>query len=112
VYKLGKTLVENPKCVCDKYDDKKVMNTSINEEENKDDSGFIGFLRKSLKGKDIRDPHIFSEYEGKLLFIDFDKNENKNKDLIIINYQGFFTKYHFNKKKSANISPILSVKWI
>ena len=112
VYKLGKTQVENPKCVCDKYDDKKLMNTNINEEENKEDSGFIGFLRKSLKGKDIRDPHIFSKYEGKLLFIDFDKNENKNKDIIIINYQGFFTKYHFNKKKSGNISPSLSIKWI
>ena len=112
VYKLGKTQVENPKCVCDKYDDKKLMNTNINEEENKEDSGFIGFLRKSLKGKDIRDPHIFGEYEGKLLFIDFDKNENKNKDIIIINYQGFFTKYHFNKKKSGNISPSLSIKWI
>ena len=112
VFKLGKTQVENPKCVCDKYDDKNLMNSKTNEEENKGEGGFIGFLRKSLKGKDIRDPHIFGEYEGKLLFIDFDKNENKNKDIIIINYQGFFTKYHFNKKKSSNISPILSVKWI
>jgi len=97
VYKLDKTQVENPNCVCDKNDDAKLMNTKINEEENKEDGEFIGFLRKSLKGKDIRNPHFFGEYEVKLLFIDFDKNENKNKD-IIINYQDIFTKYNLKKK--------------
>ena len=72
----------------------------------------MGFLRNSLKGKDNRDPHIFGEYDGKLLFADFDLNENKNKHLIMINHNGLLTEYHFNKKKAGNVSPVVSVQWV
>ena len=113
VYKLGKIQVENPKCVCGKYDDSKLMNSNGEELKRKGSGGFMGFLRNSLKGKDNRDPHIFGEYDGKLLFADFDLNENKNKHLIMINHKGLLTEYHFNKKKSiGNISPVISVQWV
>ena len=113
VYKLGKIQVENPKCVCGKYDDSKLMNSNDEESKRKGSGGFMGFLRNSLKGKDNRDPHIFGEYDGKLLFVDFDLNENKNKHLIMINHKGLLTEYHFNKKKSiGNISPVVSVQWV
>ena len=113
VYKLGKIQVENPKCVCGKYDDSKLMNSNGEELKRKGSGGFMGFLRNSLKGKDNRDPHIFGEYDGKLLFVDFDLNENKNKHLIMINHKGLLTEYHFNKKKSiGNISPVISVQWV
>ena len=112
VYKLGKIQVENPKCVCDKYDDTKLMSSNEEESRRKGSGGFMGFLRNSLKGKDNRDPHIFGEYDGKLLFADFDLNENKNKHLIMINHNGLLTEYHFNKKKSGNISPVVSVQWV
>ena len=113
VYKLGKIQVENPKCVCSKYDDSKLMNSNDEEFKRKGSGGFMDFLRNSLKGKDNRDPHIFGEYDGKLLFVDFDLNENKNKHLIMINHKGLLTEYHFNKKKSiGNISPVVSVQWV
>ena len=67
-------------------------------------------MRKSSKNKDIKDPHTFSEYKGRILFIDFDRN--KHKDLIFINYDGQFVKYHFNKKRSGNLSPSLAIQWI
>ena len=113
VYKLGKIQVENPKCVCDKHDDSKLMSSNEEESKRKGSGGFMGFLRNSFKGKDYRDPHIFGEYDGKLLFDDFDLNENKNKHLIMINHKGLLTEYHFNKKKSAgNVSPVVSVQWV
>lgn len=112
-YKLGKIQVENPKCVCDKHDDSKLMSSNEEESKRKGSGGFMGFLRNSFKGKDYRDPHIFGEYDGKLLFDDFDLNENKNKHLIMINHKGLLTEYHFNKKKSAgNVSPVVSVQWV
>ena len=112
VYKLGKIQVENPKCVCDKHDDSKLMSSNEEESKRKGSGGFMGFLRNSFKGKDYRDPHIFGEYDGKLLFDDFDLNENKNKHLIMINHKGLLTEYHFNKKKSTgNVSPVVSVQW-
>ena len=89
------------------------MSSNNEESKRKGSGGFMGFLRNSLKGKDKRDPHIFGEYDGKLLFVDFDLNENKNKHLIMINHNGLLTEYHFNKKKSAaNISPVVSVQWV
>ena len=113
VYKLGKIQVENPKCVCDKHDDSKLMSSNEEESKRKGSGGFMGFLRNSFKGKDYRDPHIFGEYDGKLLFDDFDLNENKNKHLIMINHKGLLTEYHFNKKKSiGNVSPVVSVQWV
>jgi len=113
VYKLGKIQVENPKCVCDKHDDSKLMSSNEEESKRKGSGGFMGFLRNSFKGKDYRDPHIFGEYDGKLLFDDFDLNENKNKHLIMINHKGLLTEYHFNKKKSTgNVSPVVSVQWV
>lgn len=112
VYKLGKISVENPKCVCGKYDDSKLMSSNNEESKRKGSGGFMGFLRNSLKGKDNRDPHIFGEYDGKLLFADFDLNENKNKHLIMINHNGLLTEYHFNKKKAGNVSPVVSVQWV
>lgn len=113
VYKLGKIQVENPKCACDKHDDSKLMSSNEEESKRKGSGGFMGFLRNSFKGKDYRDPHIFGEYDGKLLFDDFDLNENKNKHLIMINHKGLLTEYHFNKKKSpGNVSPVVSVQWV
>jgi hypothetical protein len=108
VYKLKKCKKgEIGKCICDKYDDNKILNEEIRQPEAK---GFMGFMRKSSKNKDIKEAHAFSEYEGRLLFIDFDRN--KHKDLIMIKYNGEFIKYHFNKKKSGKISPLLSINWI
>ena len=105
VYKLNKVKNENPKCICDKYNDNDIFNNP-----QKDKAGILGFMRKSSKNKDIKDPHTFSEYEGRILFVDFDRN--KHKDLIFINYNGQFIKYHFNKKRSGNISPSITIQWI
>jgi hypothetical protein len=106
VYKIGKT--ENSKCICDKYSDKNMIGgESVQEEKN---GGFLGFIRKSFKNKDIKEVHSFTEYDGKLIFADFDRN--KHKDLFIINHSGLFNNFHFNKKKSGKISSKLSLQWI
>ena len=84
IYKIGNYLVNNPKCICDKYDDSKI--TSQNKEEN--NSGIFGYLRKYSRNKDIREELAYSEFEGNILFIDFDRN--KNKDIILINEKGKF----------------------
>ena len=105
IYKIGNYLVNNPKCICDKYDDSKI--TSQNKEEN--NSGIFGYLRKYSRNKDIREELAYSEFEGNILFIDFDRN--KNKDIILINEKGRFIKYHFKKTSSGYINPILSFQW-
>ena len=105
VYKLNNLKNENPKCICDKYKDNEIFNNQKN-----DKAGFLGFMRKSSKNKDIKDPHAYTQYEGRILFVDFDRN--KHKDLILINFNGQFIKYYFNKKKSGNISPSLTIQWI
>ena len=111
IYKIGKSHDENPKCVCDKYDDKNLISSNENKTKKKS-NGFFGLFKKSSKTKDIKNPHTFGEYNGQLLFFDFDKNINKNKDIILIDYKGKFNRYHFDKKKSENVSPTLSVQWI
>ena len=105
VYKIGKNQAENPKCVCDKYDDSKV--TVQNQEEKT--TGIFGYLRRFSKNYDIKDPHAFSEFNGNLLFVDFDRT--KNKDIILINESGVFIKYHLKKKPCGHISPILTFQW-
>ena len=105
VYKIGKEQEKNSKCICHKYDDNKV--TIQNKEEN--NSGIFGIFRKYSRNKDIKDVHAYSELEGSLLFFDFDRNQNK--DIIIINKKGQFIKYHFKKKDSGHILPILSFQW-
>ena len=105
IYKIGKEKSNKAKCLCDKYDDSKVK--PQDKEEN--NSGFFGYFRKYSKNKDLKDAHAYSEYEGNLSFVDFDKNQNK--DLILINENGLFIKYHFKKKYSGNISPILKLQW-
>ena len=105
VYKIGKAQVENPKCVCDKYDDSKA--TMQNQEEK--NTGIFGYFRKFSKNYDIKDSHAHSEFNGNLLFIDFDRN--KNKDIILISETGVFIKYHLKKRPCGHISPILSFQW-
>ena len=105
IYKIENRSIDKPKCICDKYDDNKI--TTKDKEEN--NSGLFGYFRKYSKNKDVKEIHAYSEYEGKLLFADFDRN--KNKDIIIINENGKFIKYHFNKKVSGHINPILSFQW-
>lgn len=105
VYKIGKEKVNKPKCICNKYDDSKVK--PQDKEEN--NSGFFGYFRKYSKNKDIKDMQAYSEYEGNLSFVDFDKNQNKV--LILINENGQFIKYHFKKKPSGHILPILNIQW-
>ena len=108
VYKIGNKN-EIPKCICNKYDEKNILIGDIkNLEEPK--AGFIGFLRRSFSNKDVKEVHCFSEYEGYLLFIDFDRN--KHKDIILINSDGQLIKYHFAKKKSAKILPYFKIKWM
>ena len=102
IYKLNKG--ENAKCICDKYDD----NNIINGGESK--SNVLGFIRKCSKNKDIKEVHAYSESDGRLLFLDFDRN--KHKDLILIGYDGQLNKYHFNKKKTGKMSQNVRVQWI
>ena len=105
IYKIENRNIDKPKCICDKYDDNKI--TKKNKEEN--NSGLFGYFRKYSKNKDVKEIHAYSEYEGNLLFADFDRN--KNKDIIIINKKGQFIKYHFKKKVCGRINPILSIQW-
>ena len=105
IYKIGKIEDENPKCICDKYDDNKIINGEINQEDRA-----VSIIRKSSKDNNIKELHAYSIYEGRLLFADFDRN--KHKDLIFINYEGQYTRYHFNKKKTGKISPTVSVQWM
>ena len=105
IYKISKEREENPKCVCRKYDD----NHITNENEENQNKGIFGFFRKSSRNKDIKIAHAYSEYEGNIMFIDFDRN--KRKDIILINQKGEFIKYHFNKKESGNIQPNLKIQW-
>ena len=105
IYKIKKVKVEEPKCICDKYDDRKITP----EKKDEKNTGLFGYFRKYSRNKDIKETHAFSELEGNILFVDFDRNENKN--IIIINEKGKFIKYHFNKKSSGHITPILSIQW-
>ena len=68
VYKIGKEQEKNSACICHKYDDNNI--TIQNKEEN--NSGIFGYFKKYSKNKDIKDPHAFAEFEGNLLFFDFD----------------------------------------
>lgn len=106
IYKIGK--VENPKCVCSKYNDKNMISGDESQKGNND--GFFGFIRKSFKNKDIKDIHAFSEYKVKLIFADF--NRNKHKEFIIINHTGIFNKFHFNKKRTGKLSPDMTIQWV
>ena len=60
--------------------------------------------------KSVKEPHAFSDYNGRLLFADFDRN--KHRDLIFINHEGKLIKYQFNKKKNGKMEPISMVQWI
>lgn len=102
VYKIA----ENQKCICKKYEDKNLINGEIDEQV----GGILGFMRKSSKNKDIKEVHAYSEYNGRLLFADFNRNTHKN--LIIIKLDGELSQYHFNKKKLGKISPFISFKWM
>ena len=110
IYKIGKGHVNNPKCYCDKYDDKSI----VKEIENTDFKGnnLFGFMKKKSKNKDIKEIHAYAEYSGIIFFADFDRKSHK--DIILINNKGVFNKYHFNKKKigNGNISPLLTVQWM
>ena len=104
IYKLPKNKEIN-KCVCDKYDDSKIS-TETKEEGL---SGFFGYFRKLSKNKDIWESHASGDLIGDIEFLDFDRN--KNKDIIYINKNGIFMKYHFNKTPNGNIFPNLKVQW-
>ena len=109
IYKINK-LNENPKCICDKYDEKNILNKDVINENEEPQTGIMGFFRKSFKNKDIKEIHCFSEDKGVLLFADFDRN--KHKDIILIKSDGRFIKYHFNKKRTGKISPSLTIQWM
>lgn len=108
IYKMDKMKINVSKCICDKYNDDSLINGKNNQDEFKND--FFGLKRKLSKNKDIKEIHAFSDYEGILLFNDFDRN--KHKDLILINNEGQLTKYHFNKKKSGKINSNLKIQWM
>ena len=106
IYKLPINDPKEKECLCDKYDDSKIST------ENKKEGmgGIFGYFRKFSKNKDVWDSHANGELNGEIEFIDFDRN--KNKDIIYINKQGEFIKYHFNKTPSGNILPNLKVQWM
>ena len=106
IYKLSKVKIDNPKCICSKYDDRYISASSNTEIKN---SGIFAFFRRPSRNKDIKDAHAFSELEGEFKFLDFDRN--KRKDIILIDSRGQLIKYHFNKNPSGNITPILKVQW-
>lgn len=104
IYKIGKNQKENPNCLCSKYKD-----NNIKTEGDVNNSGFFGFFRKYSKNKDIKEAHAYSEIQDETFLIDFDGI--KNKDLVIINQKGQFLRYHFQKKASSRLTPILSIQW-
>ena len=106
IYKLSKVKVNNPKCICSKYDDRYISSSSNTETKN---SGIFSFFRRPSRNKDIKDVHAFSELEGEFKFLDFDRN--KRKGIILIDSRGQLIKYHFNKNPSGNLTPILKVQW-
>ena len=109
IYKLPKNQEEkknNNICICDKYDDSQIS-TETKEENGL--AGFFGYFRKLSKNKDIWESHANGDLIGDIEFLDFDRN--KNKDIIYINKNGVFMKYHFNKTPSGNIFPNLKVQW-
>ena len=107
IYKIVKSYANNPKCVCCKYDDKKLL-LALNKKSEKN-----GFWQKLFSKKDdIKNIHCYGEYIGKLSFLNFDESANKNKDIILINSNGIFIKYHFGKNRSGKLVPVLSVQWI
>ena len=72
-------------------------------------TGF-GYFRRFSKNKDLWESHANGELDGQILFLDFDRN--KNKDIIYINEGGEFIKYHFNKTHTGNILPYVKVQWM
>ena len=111
VYKLGKYKDKeiNYKCICNLDNDQDLVNRiSQFEEQNQGNSNKIN--RSLSKNKNIKEPHVFTDFDERLLFGDFDRN--KHKDIVLINKKGKLFKYHFNKKKGGKIAPIISVQWI
>ena len=111
VYKLGKYKDKeiNYKCICNLDNDQDLVNRiSQFEEQNQGNSNKIN--RSLSKNKNIKEPHVFTDFDERLLFGDFDRN--KHKDIVLINKKGKLFKYHFNKKQGGKIAPIISVQWI
>ena len=94
IYKIVKSNAKNPKWTCCKYDDKKLI-LSLNKNSEKN-----GFWQKLFsKTDDIKKINNYGEYAGKLSFENFDESSNKNKEIILINNNGIFNKYHFSKNR-------------
>ena len=111
VYKLGKYKDKeiNYKCICNLDNDQDLVNRiSQFEEQNQGNSNKIN--RSLSKNKNIKEPHVFTDFDERLLFGDFDRN--KHKDIVLINKKGKLFKYQINKKKGGKIAPIISVQWI
>ena len=109
IYKIGKNK-DKPqlqKCICNIDNDQDLLSRLC--EIDKKNEG-LSKPRSLSKNKNIREPHVYSDLEERLLFGDFDRN--KHKDLLFINKQGKLIKYHFNKKRNGKIIPILSVQWM
>ena len=109
IYKIGKIKEKEQlqKCICNIDNDQDLL-TRISEIDQKNPGP--SKPRSYSKTKNIKEPHAYSNFDNRLLFGDFDRN--KHKDLLFINKDGKLFKYHFNKKKSGKITPILVVQWI
>ena len=112
VYKLGKYKDKdketNSKCICNLDNDQDLV-SRLSEFEEKN-PGVNKPTRKLSKNKNIKEPHVYTDFEVRLLFGVFDRN--KHKDILLINKEGKLFKYHFDKKKGGKISPTISVQWI
>ena len=109
IYKLGKAKDKEQlqKCICNIDNDNDLVNR-LNELDLK--NAGLSKPRSMSKSKSVKEPHVYSDYSGRLLFADFERN--KHKDLIFIDQEGKLIKYQFNKKKNGKIEPISMVQWI
>ena len=109
IYKLGKAKDKEQfqKCICNIDNDDDLVNR-LTELDLK--NAGLSKPKSMPTSKSVKEPHAFSEYNGRLLFADFDRN--KHRDLIFINHEGKLIKYQFNKKKNGKMEPISMVQWI
>lgn len=109
IYKLGKAKDKEQfqKCICNIDNDDDLVNR-LTELDLK--NAGLSKPKSMPTSKSVKEPHVFSDYNGRLLFADFDRN--KHRDLIFINHEGKLIKYQFNKKKNGKMEPISMVQWI
>ena len=106
IYKINKDIVNEGKCICDKYSDDDIINGRIKLDNN---FSFFDYFWVT-KNQDIKESHSSIVNSNLIYFVDFFYIFKKC--FIIIDKSGYFYIYFFIKEKVDKLPPYCSCKWI